>query len=65
MDLKSINKFHPASGEEIIFLLEKRVMRLALAVTYAADLGYDCRAVGASKDRFIARIREADANYIP
>ena len=61
MDLKSINHFHPVSGEEIIFLMQKRVWNLSRAVTYAAGMGYNCVAVGASKELFIARIRETDA----
>lgn len=61
MNLHSINRFHPATGEEIIFLLQKRVYNLAQAVTYAGSLGYNCKAVAANKNFFVARIRESDA----
>ena len=61
MDLQNIDRFHPATGEEIIFLLQKRVYNLATAVTYASALGYNCKAVSANKKFFVARIRESDA----
>ena len=59
MDLKSINRFNPASVEEIIFLLQKGVYTLGLAKTHAYYFGHSIK--GASKELFIARLREAAA----
>ena len=61
MNLQSIDRYHPATGEEIIFLLQKRIISLAYAVTCAGMRGYNCKGVGANKKFFIARIRETDA----